>query len=122
VSAIASRPRWSSESRPSIRRRLLAAHDRLDPTGFACMLTWLDAGDPQGEVGAAYLAKELLRDTYLAPNVLEARRRLVAFYDYCHTSDVPELDASPAPSPAGRHQPCAGTTLGSPTPPPRAPT
>jgi hypothetical protein len=34
----------------------LAGHDRLDAAGFARMLAWLDAGDPEGEVGAAYLA------------------------------------------------------------------
>jgi transposase len=75
-----------------IRRRLLASHDRLHPASFARVLAWLDAGDPQGEVGAAYLAKELLRETYLATNALEARRRLVAFYEYCNGSDVPELE------------------------------
>jgi transposase len=75
-----------------IRRRLLAAHDRLDPTGFARMLGWLDAGDPDGEVGAAYLAKELLRETYLADDVFDARRRLVGFYQHCQASDVPELE------------------------------
>ncbi|HSI92752.1 MAG TPA: transposase, partial [Jiangellaceae bacterium] len=67
-----------------VRRRLLAGHDRLDATGFARMLAWLDVGDPEGEVGAASLAKELLRDTYLAPDALEGRRRLVAFYDRCN--------------------------------------
>jgi hypothetical protein len=41
-----------------IRRRLLASHDRLDPAAFARMLAWLDAGDSEGEVGAAYLANE----------------------------------------------------------------
>jgi transposase len=75
-----------------IRRRLLASHDRLDPAAFARMLAWLDAGDPEGEVGAAYLAKELLRETYLASNVIEARRRLVAFYDHCTNSGVAELE------------------------------
>jgi transposase len=74
-----------------IRRRLLASHDRLDPASFARMLAWLDAGDPEGEVGAAYLAKELLRDTYLAADALEARRRLVVFYDHCAQSEVAEL-------------------------------
>jgi len=74
-----------------IRRRLLAGHERLDPAGFARVLAWLDAGDPEGEVGAAYLAKELLRDSYLVANALEARRRLVVLYDYCAASDVPEL-------------------------------
>jgi transposase len=75
-----------------IRRRLLASHDRLDAAAFARVLAWLDAGDPEGEVGAAYLAKELLRDTYLADDALEARRRLVVFYDHCKASDVPELE------------------------------
>jgi hypothetical protein len=51
-----------------------------------------NAGDPGGEVGAAYLAKELLRETYLAGDALEARRQLVVFYDYCVSSDVPELE------------------------------
>jgi transposase len=75
-----------------IRRRLLASHDRLDPAAFARMLAWLDAGDLEGEVGAAYLAKELLRETYLAGDALEARRRLIAFYDHCARSEVPELE------------------------------
>jgi hypothetical protein len=56
------------------------------------MLAWLEAGDPEGEVGAAYLAKELSRDTYLVGDALEARRRLVVSYDHCHASEVPELD------------------------------
>jgi transposase len=75
-----------------IRRRLLAGHERLGPTGFAQVLSHLDAGDPQGEVGAAYLAKELLRETYLTADAFDARRRLVAFYDYSNASDVPELE------------------------------
>jgi hypothetical protein len=77
---------------------------------------------PQGEVGAAYLAKELLRESYLTADAFDARRRLVAFYDYCNASDVPSSNGSPAPSPAGRSRSCAGTAPGSPTPPPRAPT
>jgi transposase len=46
-----------ADPRYRIRRWLLASHDRLDPAAFARMLAWLDAGDPEGEVGAAYLAK-----------------------------------------------------------------
>jgi transposase len=53
-----------------IRRRLVAAHDRLGPDGFARVLAYLDAGDLRGEAGAAYLAKELLR------GVLPRRRYL----------------------------------------------
>jgi transposase len=75
-----------------IRRRLLAGHERLGPTGFARVLAYLDTGDPHGEVGAAYLAKELLRETFAATDVFDARRRLVAFYQYCAASDVHELE------------------------------
>jgi transposase len=75
-----------------IRRRLLAGHERLDPAGFARVLAWLDIGDPDGEVAAAYLAKELLRETYLAGNAFDARRRLTVFYDDCTGSGVPELE------------------------------
>jgi transposase len=75
-----------------IRRRLLAGHGRLSSDAFARLLAWLDIGDPNGEVAAAYLAKELLRDTYLAVDVFSARQRLTAFYDHCHTSGVAELD------------------------------
>jgi hypothetical protein len=56
------------------------------------MLSWLDAGDPDAEVGAAYLANELLRETYLASATFDARQRLVAFYNYCDDSAVPELE------------------------------
>lgn len=75
-----------------IRRRLLASHERLGPAGFERVLAYLDAGDPDGEVGAAYLAKELLRETYTSTDAFEARRRLVAFYEHCAGSDVPELE------------------------------
>jgi len=75
-----------------VRRRLLAGYERLDPAGFARMLAWLDVGDPDGEVAACYLAKELLRETFTAEHVFEARRRLTVFYDYCHSSGVPELE------------------------------
>jgi transposase len=75
-----------------IRRRLLTGHERLGPTGMDRVLAHLDAGDPDGEVGAAYLAKELLRETFAASDAFDARRRLVGFYEYCAASDVPELE------------------------------
>jgi transposase len=56
------------------------------------VLAWLDVGDPDGEVAAAYLAKELPRETYTADNAFNARRRLAVFYDHCHSSEVSELD------------------------------
>jgi transposase len=99
-----------------IRRRLLAGHERLDPTGFARVLAWLDTGDPHGEVGAAYLAKELLRESYLAVDASSPSTTTAP------TATCPSSSTSPAPSPAGRPRSCAGTPPGSPTRRPRAPT
>ncbi len=75
-----------------IRRRLLAAHERLGEGAWSAVVALLEAGDPAGEVGAAYMAKELLREVYDTTGADEARRRLRRFYDHCHTADVAELD------------------------------
>jgi transposase len=74
-----------------IRRLLLVGQERLDAAGRARVLAGLDAGDPDGEVGAALLAKELLREVYAASGPREARRRLVAFHRWCADAEVPEL-------------------------------
>jgi transposase len=74
-----------------IRRRLLAAHDRLGRDAFDRMLVILQDGDPAGEVASAYLAKELLREVYATTDTPEARRRLARFYDHCGLADVAEL-------------------------------
>ncbi len=55
------------------------------------MLVLLNAGDPNGEVASAYLAKELLREVYATVDGAEARRRLGRFYDHCGRADVVEL-------------------------------
>lgn len=74
-----------------IRRLLLCADERLDDRGRARMMAGLAAGDRWGEVGAAVLAKELLRAVYAAGSRASARRRLAAFYDWCARADVAEL-------------------------------
>ena len=74
-----------------IRRRLLAGHERLRPSGFDRVLAWLAAGDPDGEVAAAYLAKELLREVYAARDPFTARRALEAFHAHCADADIHEL-------------------------------
>jgi len=51
----------------------------------------LEEGDPTGEVGAAILGKELLRESYSAPTLLAAHWRLVRFYIYAAEADVPDL-------------------------------
>jgi hypothetical protein len=63
-----------------IRRLLLVGHERLDQRGWGRLSAGLAVGDPHGEVGAAVLAKELLRETYAAVDHRHARRRLVVFY------------------------------------------
>jgi transposase len=74
-----------------IRRRLLCAHDKLAPGAFDRVLSWLAQGDPDGEVSAAYLAKELLRQVYDAADAMHARRQLVVFYQHVADAEIPEL-------------------------------
>jgi len=74
------------------RRRLLAGHERLSEPAWSRVELLLDLGDPEGEVGAAYLAKELLREVYDTADRHEARWRLRRLYAQCETSDVPELE------------------------------
>jgi transposase len=74
-----------------IRRQLLVAHERLTERGWARIQAGLDAGDPAGEVGAAYLAKELLREVYATGSERQARRRLERFYVHCRGADIAEL-------------------------------
>ncbi len=73
-----------------IRRLLLVAHEHLGERGWARLQAGL-VGDRWGEVGAAYLGKELLRAVYRADGMGEARWRLVEFYDWCAKADVVEL-------------------------------
>ncbi|MDF1595103.1 MAG: transposase [Acidimicrobiia bacterium] len=73
------------------RRVLLTADERLSADRFEWMKTMLDAGDPDGEVGAAWVAKELLREVFSAVDEDHARRRMIAFYIFSADADVPEL-------------------------------
>ncbi|MEX1124490.1 MAG: ISL3 family transposase [Acidimicrobiia bacterium] len=73
------------------RRVLLTADERLSEERFEWMRSMLDAGDPDGEVSAAWVAKELLRDVYAAVDEAHARRRMITFYIYCADAEVPEL-------------------------------
>ena len=75
-----------------IRRVLLTADERLGEDRFQWMKTLLQAGDPDGEVGAAWTAKELLRDVFKANGEAHARRRMIAFYLHCADAEIPELN------------------------------
>jgi len=73
------------------RRVLLTGFERLSEDRVAWMFDMLAAGDPDGEVAAAVLAKELLREVYAAADEAHARRRLIAFFQHCAEAEVPEL-------------------------------
>jgi transposase len=75
-----------------IRRLLLRGGRRLGQRGFDRLMAGLVAGDPDGEVADAFVAKERLRDLYAARDPLAARRRLNDFYLHCAMSDIPELE------------------------------
>ncbi len=55
-----------------IRKLLLSGHERLDQAGHQRMLLGLRVGDPEDEVMGAWLAKESVRDVYLAEDRAEA--------------------------------------------------
>ena len=64
-----------------IRRLLLRGYERL----LVRQLDRINAGpvgDRYGEVGAAWMAKELCREIYTAVDLADARRRLVVFNDF----------------------------------------
>ena len=55
------------------------------------MASLLAVGDPDGEIGATWVGKELLREVFSAQDEAHARRRMIAFYVYCADAEVPEL-------------------------------
>ena len=74
------------------RRVFLTAYERLSEQRLAWMFELLAAGDPHGELGAAIMAKELLREVYDAADVAHGRRRLIVFLQHCAESDTIELN------------------------------
>ena len=83
-------PEWAG------RRRLLRAHERLDPASFARLWNALvDAGDPGIEILHAYTVKEDLRALLALagtdPDRSKIRDRLWRFYDRAATSKSPEV-------------------------------
>jgi transposase len=74
-----------------IRKLLLTAHEQLTSRGRARLRAGLAAGDPSGEVVAAWQSKELLRAVYAASDLAHARAALERFYRWCDGVQVPEL-------------------------------
>lgn len=76
-----------------IRKVLLRGAERLDERGNRRMLLALRVGDPKDEVLGAWLAKESVRDVYLADNVADATTLLDKAIVGCAADDVPEIQA-----------------------------
>ena len=73
------------------RRLMTRAWERLSDRQRDKLLCALAEGDPTGEVGAAILGKELLREVHAAPTLQQAHWSLVRFYGYVSEAEVPEL-------------------------------
>jgi transposase len=74
-----------------IRKLLLTGNERLDHRGRDRMLLGLRVGDPHDEVLGAWLAKESVRDVYLADTWRDARTLLDKTIVGCLADDVPEI-------------------------------
>lgn len=74
-----------------IRKLLLAGSERLDDRGNHRMLLGLRVGDPHDEVLGAWLAKESVRDVYLAGTPAEAAVLLDKAIAGCAADDVDEI-------------------------------
>jgi transposase len=74
-----------------IRKVLLTAAEQLTSRGRARLRAGLTAGDPFGEVNAAWQGKELLRAVYAAADVASARAALGCFYRWADGVQLLEL-------------------------------
>ncbi len=74
-----------------IRRPLLRTWSNLNERGWERLRQGLAAGDPNGEVAAVWLARELLAEVYAAVDLAHAKRRLIVFFQHAADADIPEL-------------------------------
>ncbi|GFG85593.1 ISL3 family transposase [Mycolicibacter algericus DSM 45454] len=77
------------------RRRLLRGAERLTDDQRACLVAALDVADPAGDIFAAWIAKELLRDVLACTETGGMRYNITAalhrFYEFCTATTVPEI-------------------------------
>ena len=76
-----------------IRKLLLTGSERLDQRGSERMLLGLRVGDPNDETVGAYLAKESVRDVYLADTPADAAVLLDKAIIGCLADEVGEIRA-----------------------------
>jgi transposase len=74
-----------------VRKLLLTAQEQLTSRGRVRLRAGLAAGDPGGEVAAAWQGKELLRAVYRAVGPAAARAALDRFYHWADGVQIPEL-------------------------------
>jgi transposase len=74
-----------------IRKLLLTAQEQLTQRAWVRLRAGLAAGDPTGEVAAAWQGKELLRAVYRAVGPVTARAALDRFYHWADGIQIPEL-------------------------------
>jgi transposase len=74
-----------------VRKLLLMAAEDLDVRGWRRLADGLRAGDPDGEVLAAWQLKEITRDLYRSHDLDRAREALELLYAYAEVSRIPEL-------------------------------
>lgn len=75
-----------------IRRLLLRTWAHLTDKGWERLRAGLAAGDPDGEVAAVWLARELLVEVYTAVDLAHAKRRLIVFLQHAALAEIPELN------------------------------
>lgn len=74
-----------------LRRVLRVGQERLDETVVTKIFARLQDADTDDEVVAAWVAVDLLRRVYQAPDCDTAHRRLVTFYEWVVAVDVAEV-------------------------------
>ena len=79
---------WKGDPLYDIRRLLLLGAERVDERGWERIHTALADGDPDGEVRDTWVAKELVRDVYLATSLDDATAALDAAVAWCTDPDA----------------------------------
>lgn len=103
VEAVRRRTTWESRGRRGRkadpewlnRRRLLRGAERLTEEQRDRLIAALDAADPHGDILAAWIAKELLRDVLACTATgglhYDVSAALYRFYAFCAATSVPEI-------------------------------
>ena len=103
VEAVRRRVTWATRGRRGRkadpewinRRRLLRGAERLTNDQRTRLITALDAADPAGDIFAAWIAKELLRDVLACTATggmrYDIHNALYRFYAFCAATGVPEI-------------------------------